>query len=169
MATVGRVPGPHDPSLAPTIESISPRRWARSAASTRITAGRFGRLAYGKNSASAASISVMRRLRSLKMDASSCRWAGRGRASWRLYALDGSTAWAAGDDPASYCPVYPITLRGRRVIVAYLQNAVVLHDAATGERLCRQHLSDDYDEHSAWPLFSEPYLFLAAPFKHGCS
>jgi outer membrane protein assembly factor BamB len=27
---------------------------------------------------------------------------------------DGRTLWASGDDPASYCPAYPITLDGRR-------------------------------------------------------
>ncbi len=90
---------------------------------------------------------------------------GMGASVVALRAEDGSTAWAVGNDPASYCPVYPITFRGRRLIVAYLQNALVLHDAATGERLFRQHLSNHYDEHSAWPLFSEPDLFLGRPFQ----
>ena len=92
---------------------------------------------------------------------------GPGASVVALRADDGSTAWAVGDDPASYCPICPIVLGGRRLIVAYLQNALVLHDAATGERLWRQHLSNHYDEHSAWPLFSDPYLFVAAPFKQG--
>ena len=84
-----------------------------------------------------------------------------------LNVADGSTVWAAGDDLASYCPAYPITLDGRRAIVAYLQNALVIRDLATGEQLWRQRLSDQYDEHSAWPLFADPYLLVAAPFKHG--
>jgi len=87
-----------------------------------------------------------------------------------LVALDsatGATVWAAGTDPASYCPAYPITFRGRRLIVAYLQNSITLHDAATGERVWRQRLSNHYDEHSAWPIWSEPYLLFAAPFRGG--
>lgn len=84
-----------------------------------------------------------------------------------LNAADGSTVWAAGSDPASYCPAYPITFRGRRLIVGFLQNSLVLHDAATGELAWRLRLSSDYDEHSAWPLYAEPHLLIAAPFRHG--
>jgi outer membrane protein assembly factor BamB len=84
-----------------------------------------------------------------------------------LDAANGRTVWTAGTDPASYCPAYPITFRGRRLIVAYLQNSIALHDAVTGERLWRQRLSSHYDEHSAWPLWSEPHLLFAAPFRAG--
>jgi outer membrane protein assembly factor BamB len=84
-----------------------------------------------------------------------------------LRATDGGTAWAAGNEPASYCPIYPITYEGRRLVVGYLQNALVLHDAATGERVFRERISNHYDEHSAWPLFADPYLFISAPFKRG--
>jgi outer membrane protein assembly factor BamB len=84
-----------------------------------------------------------------------------------LDANDGSTVWAAGDDPASYCPAYPITLRGRRLIVAFLRNCLVAHDPATGERLWREELSANYDEHSAWPLYAEPHLLIASPFRTG--
>ena len=37
-----------------------------------------------------------------------------------------------------------------------------LHDAATGECVWRQGLLSHYDEHSAWPLYSEPHLLFAA-------
>lgn len=84
-----------------------------------------------------------------------------------LNAADGSTVWTAGADPASYCPAYPITFRGRRLIVAFLQNSIALHDAATGARVWRQRLSSHYDEHSAWPLYSEPHLFFTSPFHCG--
>ncbi|MCI0681855.1 MAG: hypothetical protein L0Y71_07100 [Gemmataceae bacterium] len=67
------------------------------------------------------------------------------------FALPFFTAWQAGDDPGSYCPAMPITWRGRRLVVAYLRNALVLHDLKTGRVVGRQGLSADYDEHSAWP------------------
>ena len=92
---------------------------------------------------------------------------GEGASLVALNVADGSTVWAVGNDPASYCPAYPITLGGRRLLVAFLQNSLALHDAATGERVWRQKLSSSYDEHSAWPLYSEPHLMVAAPFRSG--
>jgi len=92
---------------------------------------------------------------------------GPGASLVALNVDDGSTAWASGNDPASYCPAYPITFRGRRLIVAFLQNHLALYDAATGERLWRLQISQQYDEHSAWPLFADPYLMIAVPFKVG--
>jgi outer membrane protein assembly factor BamB len=89
-----------------------------------------------------------------------------------LVALDtasGATAWSAGDDPASYCPGYPITFRGRRLVVGFLRNSIAVHDLATGKRLWRQELSRSYDEHSAWPLYAEPDLLFASPFRSGAT
>jgi outer membrane protein assembly factor BamB len=82
-----------------------------------------------------------------------------------LDGADGRTLWTAGSDPASYCPAYPITIAGRRCVVGYLQNALVLVELATGNMLHRQPLSTGYDEHSAWPLYREPHLLLTAPFR----
>jgi outer membrane protein assembly factor BamB len=82
-----------------------------------------------------------------------------------LDAGDGHTLWATGSDPASYCPALPITFAGRRCVVGYLQNALVIVEAATGKQLHRQPLSAGYDEHSAWPLYREPHLLLTAPFR----
>lgn len=87
-----------------------------------------------------------------------------------LVALDagtGETAWAAGGDAASYCPVLPIPLDGRRLLVGFLQNALTLHDANTGERLWRHRLSDHYDEHSTAPMFDGRHLLVASPFRAG--
>ncbi len=82
-----------------------------------------------------------------------------------LHADDGRVIWTTGSDPASYCPALPISFQGRRYIVGYLQNALVLIDCATGKLRHRQMLSSGYDEHSAWPLYQEPYLLLASPFR----
>ena len=82
-----------------------------------------------------------------------------------LHVDDGSTVWQTGNDPASYCPAMPLTFQGRRCVVGYLQNAMILVDLASGELLHRQLLSGGYDEHSAWPIYQEPHLVLAGPFR----
>jgi outer membrane protein assembly factor BamB len=84
-----------------------------------------------------------------------------------LDAATGATIWAAGEDAASYCPAFPITVGGRRLIVAYMRNCIVAHDPATGLRAWRIELSAAYDEHAAWPLYREPDLWISAPFKVG--
>ncbi len=82
-----------------------------------------------------------------------------------LHADDGRTLWTASSDPASYCPALPITLGGRRLVVGYLQNALVLADIASGQIVDRHPLSTGYDEHAAWPIYREPHLMLGAPFR----
>ena len=84
-----------------------------------------------------------------------------------LDAADGSTVWAAGGDPASYCPALPITLGGRRLVFAFLRNSLAAHDLGTGRVVWRQTLSREYDEHAAWPLFAEPDVLVSAPFRAG--
>jgi outer membrane protein assembly factor BamB len=92
---------------------------------------------------------------------------GPGASVVALSAADGSLVWKSGDDPASYCPALPITVAGRRQIVAYLQNSLSGLDPDTGKALWRESLSSDYDEHSAWPLFTGSELLIAAPFRAG--
>jgi hypothetical protein len=84
-----------------------------------------------------------------------------------LDADDGSEVWASGSDPSSYSPAFPLTHGGRKLVVGYMQNSLVIHDRATGEQLTRLDLSRGYDEHSVWPLYRDPYLWLAAPFRTG--
>lgn len=92
---------------------------------------------------------------------------GMNAAMVALSAADGSTLWASGDDPASYCPAYPITLDGRRFVVGFFQNTISLFDAKTGERVWRERYSMSYDEHAAWPLFDGRHLLIASPFRVG--
>jgi outer membrane protein assembly factor BamB len=92
---------------------------------------------------------------------------GPGAAMVALNADDGATLWAAGDDPASYCPAYPITLDGRRRVVGFLQNSLAVFDAESGTRVWRERVSSSYDEHSAWPLFDGERLMIASPFRVG--
>jgi len=92
---------------------------------------------------------------------------GTNAAMVALNAADGSTLWTNGNDPASYCPAFPITLDGRRFVVGFLRNTLVLHDPTTGERVWRERLSNNYDEHAAWPLFDGRNLLIASPFRIG--
>jgi outer membrane protein assembly factor BamB len=84
-----------------------------------------------------------------------------------LDAMDGSLVWRGGDDAASYAPAYPISFRERRCVLGYLQNVLVCHDLETGELIWRHLLSSGYDEHSAWPIYSEPHLWISSPFQSG--
>lgn len=90
---------------------------------------------------------------------------GPGASLVALHVDDGRTVWAVGDDSASYCPAFPFTFQGRRCVAGYLQNALVLVELATGKLLHRQSFSAGYDERSAWPIYREPHLFLASPFR----
>lgn len=92
---------------------------------------------------------------------------GPGASLVALDAADGALVWQAGDDAASYTPAYPITFGGRPLVLGYLQNALVCHDRATGELVWRHELSAGYDEHSAWPIYSEPDLWISGPFQGG--
>ncbi len=93
-----------------------------------------------------------------------------GGKSASLVALDektGKEIWSEGDDPASYAPVYPIERNGHKLVVGYLQNSLVIHDRMTGRLLKRLELSHGYDEHSCWPIYREPYLWISGPFRSG--
>ncbi|QDU49281.1 outer membrane protein assembly factor BamB family protein [Gimesia panareensis] len=92
---------------------------------------------------------------------------GPGASMVALNLADGKTVWQSGDRPASYCPALPIERNGRKLVVGYLENALVIHDLQTGAVLLEHELSEGYDEHSAWPLYREPYLWIAAPFRSG--
>jgi outer membrane protein assembly factor BamB len=92
---------------------------------------------------------------------------GKGASVVALHALDGSTIWASGDEPASYASPMPLVLGGRRYVAAFLQNTLALLDLKTG-RIAWQHRSSrGYDEHSSQPLYQEPYLMVASPFHAG--
>lgn len=92
---------------------------------------------------------------------------GPGAAMVALDAADGSLVWQSGDDAASYTPAYPITFRGRPLILGYLQNALVCHERATGKLVWRHELSVGYDEHAAWPIYVEPDVWISGPFQGG--
>ena len=82
-------------------------------------------------------------------------------------ATSGRELWRSTNEPASYTPAYPIELGTKRLVVCYMQNSVVILHRETGELLHQLDLSHGYDEHSAWPIYVEPNLWLSGPFKAG--
>ncbi len=94
---------------------------------------------------------------------------GEGASVVALNAENGSTVWASGSEKASYCSALPIDFEGRRCVVAFLQNALALFDLKTGRELALEVFSSGYDEHAAAPLYREPLLMVASPFRAGAA
>ena len=87
-----------------------------------------------------------------------------------MVALDaetGATVWKSGNLPVSHVPAFPIQFEGRSFVIGYLRNSVAAFDLETGREVWTQSLSDGYDEHAAWPIYSEPHLWLSGPFRTG--
>jgi hypothetical protein len=84
-----------------------------------------------------------------------------------LDAKTGDVRWQAGNYASSYAPAYPISFQGRDLVLGYGENSLVCHDRETGQILWQHKLSEGYDEHSSWPLYREPYLWISSPFKAG--
>ncbi len=80
---------------------------------------------------------------------------------------NGAVIWQTGDYEISYASVLPIERGNRSMLVAFLQNSLIVLDQEIGEVLAELSLSQGYDEHSAWPIYSEPYLLISAPFREG--
>lgn len=91
-----------------------------------------------------------------------------GAAVVALDADSGRAIWHVGVEAASYTPAFPITFQGRKLLLGYLENYLVCHDRMSGTVLWRHKLSDGYDEHSSWPLYREPHLWISGPFRSGC-
>lgn len=81
--------------------------------------------------------------------------------------VTGREQWKATDEPASYTPALPIQLNGQPLVVCYMQNSVLILNRKTGRLRRKINLSHGYDEHSAWPIYQEPYLWLSGPFQAG--
>lgn len=87
-----------------------------------------------------------------------------------LIAVDvatGDIVWTCGKLPASYATPVVVPLGDRHIVVAPLENSLLLADAKTGQKLMEQDISSGYDEHSAAPIYREPLLFTSGPFRSG--
>ena len=92
---------------------------------------------------------------------------GLGASVVALNAQDGTVVWKGGDSSASYASPLPITLNGQRQVIALLENSVAAFDLKSGTLLWEDEFSEGYDEHSAAPLYREPLLMIAGPFRGG--
>lgn len=86
-----------------------------------------------------------------------------------FHAADGSLQWKAGTKPASYSTPLPIEWRGEPLVIALMQNSLCCIHRRTGEPWWEESLSHGYDEHAAAPLYHEPHLLIAGPFKAGAT
>lgn len=80
---------------------------------------------------------------------------------------DGSVLWTSGQSSASYATPLPIRWHGRSLVVIPLENTVAVFDVATGKLEWQFDFSNGYDEHSAAPVYEEPYLVICSPFQAG--
>jgi len=80
---------------------------------------------------------------------------------------DGSTVWTAGESSASYATPFPITLNDRKLVIVPLENSLAAFDIEAGRQDWELDFSHGYDEHSSAPLYREPLLFFASPFRAG--
>jgi len=80
---------------------------------------------------------------------------------------DGSVLWTSGESSASYATPLPIRWHGRSLVITPLENSLAAFDVATGVHEWEVEFSTGYDEHSAAPIYREPFLMLASPFKAG--
>lgn len=93
---------------------------------------------------------------------------GKGAAVVALDPTTGKTIWTAGNYKVSYCSAYPIQLEGHDLVIGYFTNEIACFDLETGEELGNFPVSNGYDEHSAWPIYREPHLWISGPFRAGC-
>ena len=80
---------------------------------------------------------------------------------------DGSVVWASGESSASYATPLPIRRQGRSLVVTPLENSIAAFEVGTGKQLWEIEFSAGYDEHSAAPLYREPFLCVSSPFRAG--
>lgn len=93
---------------------------------------------------------------------------GRGASVVALDEHTGELIWKSGDDePASYGGAIPITSSGHAQFVVFLQNSLAAFDLQTGKLLWKHKFSQGYDEHAAAPIYREPHLLIASPFRAG--
>ncbi len=79
----------------------------------------------------------------------------------------GVEVWTSTSEPASYTPAFPIDVNGKALVVCYMQNSLLILRRHNGQLVHQIDLSHGYDEHSAWPIYNEPNLWMSGPFRSG--
>lgn len=94
---------------------------------------------------------------------------GSGGTVFAYRVADGSLAWKAGDEDASYASPIVATLAGRRVVLSSNATHLTAHDPATGREVLRHAWGS-----TKWPKASQPVVlpgdrvFLSAGYGVGC-
>lgn len=81
----------------------------------------------------------------------------------------GKELWKTGTDPAGYSTAYPFTLAGKRYVVGFTGNSVLIVEAKTGREVWRTPWKTDWDVNAAAPIFHDGLLFLTSGYKTGCA
>jgi outer membrane protein assembly factor BamB len=92
---------------------------------------------------------------------------GTGASVIAVDAKTGAELWKCGHGPASYATPLVIPFEKRFLAVTPLENSVLCAEAETGAKQWELELSTGYDEHSAAPVYREPFLMFAGPFRSG--
>jgi hypothetical protein len=92
---------------------------------------------------------------------------GKGHAVMAFRADNGASVWQTGDEPANYSSCILVSVAGIPQVVAYLESSASGLDPLTGRELWRYSWGEQYGPHGTWPLYQEPFLFYALPFRCG--
>jgi outer membrane protein assembly factor BamB len=79
----------------------------------------------------------------------------------------GAEIWKSTSEPACYTPALAINVNGDALFVCYMQNSLLILRQDDGQLVHQIDLSRGYDEHSAWPIYDEPNLWVSGPFRPG--
>lgn len=85
-----------------------------------------------------------------------------------LNKLTGEPVWKAGaDEDSGYSTPYPFTLDGKRYVVGFLGNSVVVADIKTGREVLTMPWETSWKVNAATPIFHDGHLFLSSGYKTG--
>lgn len=94
-----------------------------------------------------------------------------GKGNGALLALNkktGKQIWKSGDDTVGYATPYPFTFNGKRYIVGFTAEGVMIVEADTGREVWRERWKTDWGVNAASPIFHDGYLFVSSGYSTGC-
>jgi len=97
--------------------------------------------------------------------------ASAGKDEGALVAFDrksGVERWRCGDDPVGYATPYPFTWQGKRYIVGFTGDSVVIAQATDGHLVYTRPWKTNYNVNAASPIFHDGHLFLGSGYESGC-
>jgi outer membrane protein assembly factor BamB len=94
-----------------------------------------------------------------------------GKDEGALVAFDkktGAQVWSVGDDVAGYSTPYPFTFEGKRYIVGFTGESVIIVSAADGKLQWSMPWKTDWKVNAAAPIFHDGHLFITSGYSTGC-